>query len=72
MEKKKVLFYKRSGERISREKVRNLKLEAAEHYEKGTFPIRNKNPRVAERIRNMSEEEFCRMSGIATYKVVRR
>jgi len=63
------IFYKRSGQEVSRAKVRANKLEAADNYEFARPPIQHKNPRLAERLRSMSEEEYCRYSGNFTYKV---
>lgn len=65
------IFYKRSGEVISRKYVRESKTRFASRYRTGEGIAGNKitlNPRLAERIEKMTEEEYCREMGGFTYK----
>ena len=66
------IFYRRSGERISRATVRKAKERFALSYRTGIGVAgkgsRQINPRLADRWAGMTEEEFCRESGAFTYR----
>jgi hypothetical protein len=65
-------FYKRSGERVSREWVHAKKKEYAFAKRVGlSTPFSmSAQPRVADSIDRMTDEEFCDWSGAFTYRKV--
>lgn len=69
-----IIFYRRSGERISRAKVRAARIAYAASFERvgGRFdPTTQPSPRVAQAFRDMTEETFCDRSGAFTWRKVR-
>lgn len=65
------IFYRRSGERVSRAHVRKSKLAHAARYREGRGVAGGRitaNPRLADRFEQMSEEEFSCESGVFTYR----
>ncbi len=69
--RKRRLFYRRSGIRISRADVRKTKESTAQAHRIGKQKngLRTlKSERLANRIEQMAEEEFCRYTGVATYR----
>lgn len=66
------LFYKRSGERISRAYVRKQKDWFAKAKRFGTLdplPV-SKQPTIADCIERMTDEQYCDWYGSYTYRVI--